>query len=158
MEKNKIKKIAEANTRLKVTLKSLKCFECNHFRSLTHIRKWTSCAGHTILSYSLFLPHRHTLYSQSSEVSWMSWRKKTTFLKLEKTIVQLQTTRLGYISLSFTCVFIWSPRKKKNNKKLLCFFFVSPFNILISFNIQHLFVLFRRVLCGDSFCSAISWK
>ena len=125
MEKNKIKKIAEANTRLKVTLKSLKCFECNHFRSLTHIRKWTSCAGHTILSYSLFLPHRHTLYSQSSEVSWMSWRKKTTFLKLEKTIVQLQTTRLGYISLSFTCVFIWSPRKKRITKNC-CVFFCFP--------------------------------
>lgn len=99
------------------------------------------------LSYTLLVALR-------SFVSWMSLEEKKK-LKLKKNYrTTTDESWLGYISLSFWMCIHMIVEKKKNNKKLLCFFFVSPFNILISFNIQHLFVLFRRVLCGDSFFSA----
>lgn len=104
-------------------------------------------------SLSLSLPHLYTLHSalhttsRRSRVSWMSFLKKQLFWSWKLSYIY----RLGYFShLHMYSSYIWLPRKK-NNKKLLCFFFVSPFNILISFNIQHSF--YSVEFCGEYFLS-----
>lgn len=145
----------EANTRLKVTLKSLKNrFECNHFRSRTPANE--PPVPDTQLS-SFSLPHPYTLHA-SPRVSFMSnffplrgWEERN-----------YRTTTDGSdrldIFCSYTCIHIWL-HEKKNNKKLLCFLFPhSTYSFHSTFNICS---FYSEEFCGEFFFSSrklCCWK
>lgn len=117
---------------------------CNHFRSRTQSifsRILCCSAGHITHFLSLLSassPHTH----HTQPISWMSFFQNLKKKKL-KTIVYKYMDTAHCIFL--LCMYFYMILKNRITKN--CCVFVSPFNILNSFNIQHLLVvLFRRVV------------
>lgn len=144
----------EANTRLKVTLKSLKkCFECNHFRSHTPALCKPPVPDTQFL-FALYLSPHHTLCTHITEalVEFHEWvSRRNNFSDVEKNYrTTTDAIRLDIFLPVHMYFYIWLPEKKRITKNC-CVFFLFPHSTYSFHSTFNICSFYSEEFCGEVF-------